>query len=262
MLIAGALMWKVLDEHFEIADNINTVICYSCVMAFTIATSILVVGSTVVLLTFIGFFAAKLHKFNFGIVLIAFYTLALVIAIVIVITTPIWLERQSNVVQRFEDSSEVTFRKQIRNAMIRDIWDNYQERFGCCGIQNYRDYRTYFGDKYSIPLSCCNLTTLLQADINCSAVIKDVTEEAVSSYYIYGKGCPVVIISTLRLNSTTVRNVGIAAAVASFVILVSIIGFLTYTMIAVPESKKQCYCLMLTILCTLYAICGALGDDD
>ena len=71
-----------------------------------------------------------------------------------------------------------------------------------------------------------------------------------------------MIISTLRLNSTTVCNVGIAAAVASFVVLVSIIGFLTYTMIAVPENKEQCYCLMLAILCTLYAICRALGDSN
>ena len=89
MLIAGALVWRVLGEHFEIVDKIDTVICRSCVMAFTIATSILFVGSTVVVLSFIGFFAAKLHKFNFGIVLVVFYTLGLLIAIVIVITTPI-----------------------------------------------------------------------------------------------------------------------------------------------------------------------------
>ena len=186
MFIAGAVVWKVLSEHFGIADNIDTVICYKCVRIFTLATSILAIGSAVIVFTFIGFFAAKFHKFNFGVVIAFTYTMALILAIIIVITAPIWLDRQSNILQRFEDSSKVSFQNQMSNETIRDIWDNYQERFGCCGVRNYRDYYTYFGRNYSIPLSCCNLTTLLPADIDCSTVVKNVTEEDVSSYYIYG----------------------------------------------------------------------------
>ena len=254
MFVCGTLMWSVINGHFGIADSIDNVICRSCVVAFTISTLILAIGSALTIFILICCFVANRHKFNFGLIFTMFYTLVAIIAIIIMIAAPIWLSRQSDIVQRFEDSSKVTFRNQHINVTIRETWNDYQDKFGCCGVYDYTDYYTYFGFNYTIPLSCCNLTTIKSEDIDCSRIVKHVTKADVSSYYIYGRGCPIVIIDMLKLNSTTIHDVGIFAAAGSAFVLVSVIVIFISTMIVVPDDNEQRLCLAASVFIMLFAI--------
>ena len=230
---------------------------FSCVIGLTISTIILVIGRTLTLLLLCCCFVAKLHKFNLGLLITVFYTIAAIFAIIIVITTPIWLSEQSDIVQRFEESSKSSFRMQVIDPSIREIWDVYQYHFGCCGVQDYKDYYKYFGRNYSIPISCCNHTTLDDTSIDCSIIVQKVTDKDISSYYIYGTGCPYVIVDKLKLNSTIIHDVGIGITISSAFIFVSVFTIFVFTMIAIPEDTNQLLCLIAAIFCTLFAILKA-----
>ena len=191
MLVMGAMMWSVIKSNFGIADDINDVICISCVQYFTISNLVLAIGSAITILILIYCIAVKEDKLKLGVLIIAFYTLAGIVAIIIVTTAPIWLSRQTDIVQRFIDSSKSSFRKQLVDEDIRETWENYQYKFGCCGVQDYKDYNYIYWRSYSnsVPISCCNLTTVLNSvAIECSTVVKNVTDDDVSSYYIMEKG--------------------------------------------------------------------------
>ena len=256
MFIAGTVMWIVTDDYFEIVD-VNYVICKECVICFTISTLILFIGSAVTITVLICCFATNRHEFNSGLLITIFYTLAGIIAIITLTVTPVWLHRQSSIVQRFEESSEDSFAKQSSSADIRVIWDNYQRKYGCCGARDYKDYYDYFGFRhgYSVPMSCCNRTTLDSAGIECSAIImRRVTENDTSSYYVYGEGCSAVITNKLKLNSTTVHDIGILAITGSVYILISIIVIVILTVIIVPEDNEQRFCFIAAMLIVLFAI--------
>lgn len=253
MFVAGAVLWRVINGYFGIVDDIDFVICKNCVICFTISTLILFIGSVVTIIVLICFFATNRHEFNSGLSIAIFYTLAGVIAVIIVIAEPIWLHRQSNILQRFEESSKITFAKQSTNADVRVTWDNYQERFSCCGVRDYKDYYYYFGRDYSIPMSCCNHTALDSAGIECSAIVRNVTERDISSYYIYGKGCSAAIINKLKLNSTTVHDVGILAAIGSGFVFISVIVIFTLTMIIIPEDNEQRFWFVAAMFVVLFA---------
>jgi hypothetical protein len=262
--VVGAMLWKTINGHFEIANSIDDVICFSCVIALTLSTLVFVIGSAITLSILCCSFAAKLHKFNLGLLIVIFCTVVGIAAIVIVITTPIWLSRQSDIVQRFEESSKSSFQKQINNLLILVTWDDYQHKFGCCGVHGYKDYYKYFGQNYSIPFSCCNSTTLTSAGIDCLTIVQKVTDDDISSYYIYGTGCPYVIVDKLKLNSTTIHHVGIGITVCSALIFVSVIITFVFTIIAIPEDRDQLFCLVATVLLTLYAImkvCSSRSHD-
>ena len=252
MFVAGAVMWSVLNGHFGIVDDIDFVICEKCIICFTISTLILFIGSIAIIVVLICCFATNRHEFNSGLSTTIFCTLAGVIAVIIVIAEPIWLNRQSNIVQRFEESSKIKFSKQSTNADVRVTWDNYQERFGCCGVRDYKDYYYYFGRYYSIPMSCCNHTALDSAGTECSAIVRNVTEKDISSYYIYGKGCSAVIINKLKLNSTTVHDVGILIAIGSGFVLISVIIIFILTVIITPEDNKQRFYYVATVFIMLF----------
>ena len=251
MFVAGAVMWSVIGGYFGIVDDVDFVICKTCVIFFTISTLILFIGSVVTIIALICFFATNRHEFNSGLSITIFYTLAGVIAVIIVIAEPIWLHRQSNILQRLEESSKITFAKQSTNADVRMIWDDYQERFSCCGVRDYKDYYYYFGRGYSIPMSCCNHIALDSAGVECSAIVRNVTEK--SSYYIYGKGCSSVIINKLKLNSTTVHDVGILAAIGSGFVFISVIVIFTLTMIIIPEDNTQRFWFVAAVFVVLFA---------
>ena len=254
MFVAGVIMWNVINNYFGIADDIDYVICKSCVIWFTISILILLIGSAVTIIVLICCLATNRDKFNSGLLISIFYTLAGVIAVITIIAVPIWFYRQSNIVQRFEDSSKVSFIKQSTNADVRVIWDDYQDKFGCCGVRDYKDYYNYFGHYYSIPMSCCNHTALDSAGIECSAIVRNITEKDISSYYIYRKGCSPVIINKLKLNSTRVHDVGILAATSSAFLLISVIVIFVLTMIIIPEDNEQRFCFVAAVLIMLFAI--------
>ena len=117
MFIVGVKMWITINGHFGIAANVDDVICVSCVQFIAYSTIILVIASAISILILCCCFAAKLHKFNFGLVIAILYTLAGLIAIILVITTPIWFSRESNVLQRFEDSSSSS--KCLMQTLVR-----------------------------------------------------------------------------------------------------------------------------------------------
>ena len=263
MFIVGVRTWITINGHFGIAANVDDVICFSCVQYITYSTIFLVIASAISILILCCCFAAKLHKFNSGLLITILYTLAALIAIVLVVTIPIWFSRESNVLQRFEESSRSTFLKQIFDASISETWNDYQNKFGCCGVEDYKDYYKYFGSNHSIPISCCNFTSLNSVD--CSTVVQKVTDEDVSSYYIYRKGCPYVIVDKLKLNSTIIHDLGIGVTAASAFVFVSVFTICVCTIIVIPEDDKQRVCLIVTIFITLYAIakgCCVSGDKQ
>ena len=245
MSVVGIIMWKTIDGHFDIARHDN-VICYSCIVGFTISTICLAIGSLITLLIFCCYLYCKLHKFNFGYLITTFYTVAGIAAIIILITAPVWFSKLSdNILQNFEESSKSLFRTQSTDDSFREIWDDYQSKFGCCGVQNYKDYYKYFGRNYPIPVSCCNYTTLTSARLDCLTIINNVTDEDVSSYYIYGKGCPYVIVDKLNLsNSTFIHDATIGIIVCSAFVFISALTIFVFTMIVIPEDKNQCICLI------------------
>ena len=262
MFVVGVKIWVTINGHFDIATSYDDVICFTCIKYLTVSTIIFVIGSALTLSILCCCYATKLHKFNFGLLITIFCTVAGVIAIIIVITTPIWFSKQSDIVQKFEESSKSSFRKQINDASIRDTWDDYQSKFGCCGVQDYKDYYKYFGQNYSIPISCCNFTTLTSANIDCSAIVQKVTDEDISSYYVYGTGCPYVIVDKLNLNSTIIHDVAIGITVCSGFVFVSVFTVFVFTMIAIPEDRNQLFCLIATIFITLYAIIKACSSGS
>ena len=254
IFIVGAKMWATINGHLGIAANIDDVICFSCVQFITVSTFILFIGSAISSSVLCCCFAARLHKFNFGLLIAIFYTVAGVIAIIIVITTPIWFSRQNDIMQRFEDSSKSSFLKQIFDVNITETWNDYQYKFGCCGVEDYKDYYKYFGHNHSIPTSCCNFTTLSSVGIDCSTIVRKVTDEDISSYYIYGKGCPYVIVDKLKLNSTIIHDVGIGVTAGSAFVFVSVFTIFVSTMIVIPENNNQRCGLIITVFVTLFAI--------
>lgn len=257
MFVAGAVMWSAIDSYFGIVD-VNFVICKTCVICFTISTLVLFIGSAVTIVVLICCFATNRHEFNSGLLITIFYTLAGVIAVIALVVTPIWLHRQSSIVQRFKESSEDSFAKQSSNADVRVTWDNYQQKYGCCGARDYKDY-DYFGFRhgYSVPMSCCNHTTLDSAGIECSVIVKHVTENDTSSYYVYERGCSAVITNKLKLNSTIVHDIGILAITGSVYVLISIIIIVILTVIIVPEDNEQRFCFIAAVLIVLFAILKA-----
>lgn len=256
MFVAGAIMWSVINGYFGIVDDVDFVICKQCVICFTISTLILFIGSAVTIAVLICCFATNRHEFNSGLLITIFYTLAGVIAIISVIAVPIWLYRQNSILQRFEESSKVSFIKLSTNADIRVTWDNYQTKFGCCGVHDYKDYYSYFGIRLnnSIPMSCCNHTTLDSVGIECSKIVRNVTEKDISSYYIYGKGCSATVINISKLNSTTVREVGILAVTGSVYVLISVVLIFILTVVIIPEDNEQRFYFVAAVFIVLFAI--------
>ena len=265
MSILGAVMWSVVDDRFQIAVNIDDVICIPCIKGFTISTLFVAIGSALTIFILICCYVTERHKFNLGLVITIFYTFAAIAAIVFVITELIWLSQQSesDVVQRFEESSKLSFRKQVTDDDIRKIWNDYQHRFQCCGVRDYQDYYIYFGHHYPISTSCCNITTLQYKAIECSAIVKNVTENDVFFDNIYGNGCLHMIINNLKLNlnSTVVNHVGIFAAACSGFVLVSLIAICIFTVIIIPENQDQRCCLLVSPLLVIWRIFGDSDDD-
>ena len=239
------MMWKTVDKFFGIVDNVDEVICVSCVTWFTYTTLILGIGGVLTIITQIGCCAFKGEKLLIGMLITLFCAVAGVLGIITITTEPIWLSRQSNILERFEESSDLTFRKQLSNATIQGIWDDYQSDFGCCGVHNYNDYRVFLGNDV-VPLSCCNLTAIPSTD-NCSSVVENVTKEAVQNHYIYTEGCPTVIVEMLHLNSTSVHTIGIVAAAGSAFFLVSVISIVILTMVIIPEDTGELLVLLYVL---------------
>jgi hypothetical protein len=151
--------------------------------------------------------------------------------------------------------------KQSTNVKVRVTWDDYQNKFGCCGVRDYKDYCNDSGlqHSYSIPMSCCNHTALDSAGIECSAIVRNITETDVSSYYIYENGCSATIISRLKLNSTTVHDVGILAITGSAYILISILAIFILTVIVIPEDNEQRFWFIAAVLVVLFVILNHPG---
>ena len=254
MFIAGAVLWSAIDSYFGIVD-VNFVICKTCVICFTISTLVLFIGSAATIAVLICCFATNRHEFNSGLLISIFYTLAGVIAVITLLVTPIWLDTQSSIVQRFGESSEDSFAKQSSNADIRDTWDNYQRKYGCCGARDYKDYYGFRHD--SVPMSCCNHTTLDSAGIKCSAIVRHVTENDTSSYYVYARGCSAVITNKLKLNSTIVHHIGILAITGSVYVLISMIVIVMLTVIIVAEDNKQRFWFIAAVFIVLFAVVRA-----
>ena len=188
MFIVGVKIWGIINGHFDIATSYDDVICFTCIKYLTVSTIIFVIGSVLTLLILCCNFCAKLHKFNSGVLITIFCTVAGLIAILNVIATPIWFVKQSDIMQKFIESSKSSFQNQFDDFLIFATWDDYQSKFGCCGVKDYKDYYKYFEQDTAIPTSCCNLTTLIPANIDCSTIVQQVTDDDIAFYYIYGTG--------------------------------------------------------------------------
>ena len=90
--------------------------------------------------------------------------------------------------------------------------------------------------------------------MDCSTVVQNVTDRDISSYYIYGKGCPYVIVDKLKLNSTIIHDVGIGVTAASAFVFVSVFTIFICTMIVIPEDNNQRVCMAATVIITLFVI--------
>lgn len=246
-------MWKAIDKFFRIADNVDEVICVSCVTWFTYTTIILGLGGIITIISQIGCCAFKCEKLSIGMLIMLFCTVAGMLSIITITTEPIWLSKQSNILDRFEKSSNLSFRKQLSNATIQGIWDNYQSDFGCCGVHDYKDYELLLGNDV-VPLSCCNFTALPSTH-NCSLIVENVTKEAVQNRYIYTEGCPTVIVDMLHLNSTSVHTIGIVAAAGSAFFLVSVVSIVIFTMVIIPQDTDE---LLILLYVMFLGVCLVL----
>lgn len=146
-------MWNAIGDYFGIVEDADDVICYMCVRIFTICMIIYGILAVILLLLLIVFYIHKKKKLHVGVAAVLFCTVLGIFGIVITTTEQIWFHDNSNILERFESSSEKHFLKQAYNSENRPTWDDYETKLGCCGVHDYKDYYRIFHSS-SVPVSC------------------------------------------------------------------------------------------------------------
>ncbi len=264
MFVGSALLWsKISPEFFEIARSYDDVVCIGCVGVFTLAVAVLLVVDVVLIFTIPICCKFGDKPSHTGAAFVCFCVLLLAIGFILIVSEPVWFARNVNIVTNYEESSEFTFNQQMDNKTIQLVWDKYQRKFKCCGYQGYKDYQKLFLN-FSVPVSCCNTTTL-PSPFECVVVIQNVHAQEINSSYIYTDGCPAKIVHLLNLDSSSVRNISIASAVfCSFFFLASIVMILL-TFCLTARNKEDATAIgtgLLVGLGSIVVCCVALSKAD
>ena len=207
-------LWAILSEHkyYTIMNDGDT-------EGTRIPTSLIVAGVMVVLLAALGVLGAVLAKTYAGRLLLGMYAFVLVLLIVLQVGSGAAAIRYRSRLERsLTNSANASLKDYLNNNRTKKRWDDFQEKFHCCGSNNYSSYFNLTGkyDPY-VPESCCNTALLRNSTINCSEVVANIT-----SRYIYKRGCPDAVLERLKKDQLTI-------AVSSIVIgLVQMILNLSY----------------------------------
>ena len=260
MLIGSSLLWNKINSHyFDLADNIEDVICKSCVIVFTLAAAFIILVSTFSIIgTTCCMFCGETQTMYFF-----FASTSVVIlmsSLFLIIPEPIWLSKNMNILTNYEENSRITFQRQLHNKSVMAIWDDYQTDFHCCGYNSYKDYESLFLN-VSVPTSCCNRTTIPALN-DCLDVVKNVTNKDIQSHKIYTDGCPGVIVSLLNLDSPSVYRIGVSASVFCAFIVIGCLVMLLLTFILLARNKDECQIVGLGMLIGLLACCKAMIESN
>ena len=264
MFIGSALLWsKINPEYFEIAGSYNEVICIGCVVVFTLAIAVLLVVDVILIFTIPICCKFGDKPSHTGAAFVCFCVLLLAIGFILIVSEPVWFAKNMNIVTNYEESSKLTFKKQMHNVTIQLIWDKYQAKFKCCGYRGYKDYEGLFLN-FSVPVSCCNTTTL-PSPFDCVIAVKNVTERETNSSNIYTDGCPAKIVHLLNLDSSTVRNISIASAVFSGFFFLAAIVMILLTFCLTARNKEDATAIGTGLLAGVACVgifCAALAKAN
>ena len=175
--------------------------------------SMITVGIMVTLLALLGILGGVFSRRIFGQILLGCYVFVLALMIISEVGTgTAAIKFRGKILPTFISNANLSLKRYNANSSnTTAVWDHAQETWQCCGSANYTSYHLPFGkDNNTVPASCCNLTTITEAD--CNKIRMNVTSETPQNY-IYSKGCPEAVAAELRNNLFKMALVGIAIGV-------------------------------------------------
>lgn len=204
ILIVGA--WALSGEKSLI------VIAQQSADKFTGVPILLVVlGVFIILLAGVGVVGSIFNKTKWGRVLLIVYAITLAILVLMeIIGGVVAAVRKDDVAAVFEVSAEATFAQYQLN---KQVWDNFQFAFDCCGVRNYSDFKNMFN--ISVPVSCCNEPLAVSSNKKCDDVVA-----SMESRYIWKTGCVDAVKETLTNYLAGVAAVAIIFAIIQIIIVV------------------------------------------
>ncbi len=243
---------KLTEEFFAIANDYNEVVCFGCIFTFTLTIIILLIITIVMMFVILFFCKYGDRPSKSGAAFSCFCVVLLAAGLILIICQPVWLASNMNIVKNYEESSKITFKKQLNNKTIQITWDHYQERFKCCGYRNYSDYQKLY-QNHTLPISCCNTTTLPNVS-DCLVAVENVTDKEVNASEIYVEGCPQAIVHYLNLDSTSVLSIGIASAVFSGFFFIAPIAMILLTFLLMAKNKEDAETIGFGLLIGIFGV--------
>ncbi len=226
LLVGGAGLWALLSQKDLI------VISDGDPQLTKLPLSMIVAGIIVALLGLVGVIGGLFVHTVSGRILIGVYGFVLVLLII----NEIGIGASAVVFQ--EDLRTVFIESAERSLMhygnpnytsVTKHWDLFQRKYFCCGAVNFTSYQSVFMNN-TVPASCCQ-SYLDEAD--CRSARLNATRG--SSNKLYLKGCPGVVMNTLKQHDLDFAVVVIVFAAVQLMGVV-LAGFLAY---ASSKAKKK-----------------------
>lgn len=159
-LIGGTMLgvgiWMAVDsdakEAFAVA-GVNEDLFWTSVYFM------IIIGSLVFLVSFLGFFAATKANKGALFAFIGVVTFILILELILIIITGIfWDSLDAGTQEQMQDDVQTKYINEYANDTVSVNWNNMQIDWKCCGS---RDYKDYVGSYYQlhemqpVPWTCC-----------------------------------------------------------------------------------------------------------
>lgn len=194
----GAITLSNQTEYFSITDNRTEL--------YRIPYSLILVGISVVCMAVLGIVGAVATSTIGGRLLLGVYSFVLALVIFSELAAGgSALRAQSTFLETYVSSSM----ESIKNyANTSTEWDEFQEKYRCCGAENYTSYEHY---GYIVPVSCCKEPQSTE----CEAARHNPNDTL--DQVLYLEGCPKTVLSNLQTNFIIVGVVMIGFGVAQYI---------------------------------------------
>eukprot|EP00731_Ephydatia_muelleri_P013627 Em0007g937a len=192
-----------------------------------ISSLLIALGSFVVVVAGVGAIGAVFASMLCGRVLLCMYAAVLSFLVVCELAAGITASMKRKEVEgAFQHAINDTFMHTSVDDIVYISWNNFQEKFGCCGVSSYADWAESLNS--TVPTSCCRAQ-------GSSACRNATTEPAKYSGALWSRGCSDVVVTWLK------SSLGGIAGVATLFALMQIAGVVVSCFVAVYKSTENKY---------------------